>query len=305
MRNMLSKMGQAVRSVAREICAAAPGSRIPTVTELEESCGASRGNVQKALAYLKECGAISLEAHGQGGTILTSIDYLTLADACGVTLLVGTMPLPYTARYEGLATALYTLLSSKEMRSYITFQRGSEPRVQMLLEGMLDYCVMSRLAFEDYVRRGVPIIEAVDLGPLSYVGRHVLISRDADRADWSGARIGIDESSVDQSMLTRRYFAGQHVEYVPVQYIHIVEEIEKGELDAGIWNEDDVHVRASGLSVKVIADSGWAGEKNTQASLVVRKDDALTKHLLGMLVDPDEALAIQAQVMAGQLPVRY
>ena len=305
MRTMINKMGQAVRGVAREVCSVAPGSRIPTVSELEERCGASRGNVQKALSFLKESGAVALEAHGQSGTILTSIDYLALAGACGVTSITGSMPLPYTSRYEGLATALFTLLGSRDLRSYITFQRGSGPRVQMLLEGMTDYCVMSRLAYEDIVRRGAPIVEALALGPLSYVGRHVLISRDSGRTDWKGARVGIDESSVDQCTLTRNYFSQTEVEYVPVQYIHIVEEIESGELDAGIWNEDDVHLRASGLTFRPIGTAGEADEKNTRASLVVRKDDALTRHLLSSLIDPESVLDVQSKVMSGQLPARY
>lgn len=305
MREMLSKIGQTVRGVAREVCAVAPGTRIPTVTELERCCAASRGNVQKALALLKESGAVSLESHGQGGTLLTSIDYLALAGACGVTSIVGTMPLPYTMRYEGLATALFTLLNAGELRSYITFQRGSEPRVQMLIEGATDYCVMSRLAFEDYVRRGTPIVDALELGPLSYVGHHVLITRDPDRANWHGARIGIDESSVDQSTLTRKYFAGQGVEYVPVQYIHIVDMLESGELDAGIWNEDDLHLRASGMKIRPIETASGVSEKNTCATLVVRQGDVLTEHLLSTLVDPSRALEIQNRVMEGQLPARY
>lgn len=305
MRHMLSKMGLAVQSVAREVCATAPGSRIPTVSELEERCAASRGNVQKALAYLKESGAVALEAHGQGGTILTSVNYTTLAAASGVTSLVGTMPLPYTPRYEGLATALFTLLNSRDLRSYITFQRGSEPRVQMLLEGVTDYCVMSRLAYEDYVRRGMPVVEAVGLRQLSYVGHHVLISHEPNRSDWTGARVGIDDSSVDQSTLTRLFFRDYEVEYVPVQYIHILEQLEAGEIDAGIWNEDDVHLRASALSLRVVTGMGQASEKNTRASLVVRRGDALTACLLGSLLDPSKVSDIQEKVMSGGLPARY
>lgn len=303
MREMLNKEGVATRRVAYALCATAPGERIPTVSQLERTCGASRGYVQRALANLRESGAVRLETHGQGGTVLVGIDYLALVRACGVTHIVGCMPLPYTARYEGLATSLFTLLNVGGVHAYITFQRGSEGRVQTLVDEATDYCVMSRLAYREYVRRGFGIEEALDCGPSSYVGRHVLFSRDADRVDWTGARVGIDESSVDQRTLTERFFSGTEVEYVPVQYTNIVGMLRRGELDAGIWNEDDVHMRYPDLSARAIDDG--ADEDNTRAVIVVRSGDALTRQVIRALVDTGCVRAIQRQVMDGSIPVRY
>lgn len=304
MREMLNKEGLATRRVAFALCSVSPGERIPTVSELERTCGASRGYVQRALANLKESGAVRLEAHGQSGTVLVGIDYLALVRACGVTHIVGAMPLPYTTRYEGLATSLFTLLNEGGVHAYITFQRGSEGRLQTLLDEATDYCVMSRLAYREYVLRGFEVEAALDCGPSSYVGRHVLFSRDADRTDWTGARVGIDDSSVDQKILTERCFSGFDVEYVPVQYTHIVEMLRRGELDAGIWNEDDVHMRYPDLSTRELGEKG-ADIDNTCAVIVVRSGDALTRQVIRTLVNAERVRSIQSQVMDGSIPVRY
>lgn len=304
MRGIYNKEGMVTRRVALELCSVAPGERIPTVTALEKSCEASRGNVQKALANLKEQGAVQLEAHGQNGTTLNSIDYLVLARLCGCDHLVGVMPLPYTSRYEGLATSLFTLLNVEGIRSFITFLRGSEARIQTLLDGFVNYAVMSRMAYDDYAGRGYPIKVALECSPLTYVGRHVLLARDSNRTNWAGARVGIDESSVDQSCLTRRYFADADVQYVPVQYTHIVDMLLTGELDTGIWNEDDVHVRASGL-VRIPLDEDAAQDTNTRAVVVTRSDDALTRRIVNALLDREKVEGIQRQVMGGDLVARY
>ncbi|WP_130810855.1 GntR family transcriptional regulator YhfZ [Olsenella sp. Marseille-P4559] len=304
MADVLNKAGITTQRVAVKLCGIPLGTRIPTVSELQESCGASRGNVQKALAALKDSGAVTLEAHGQNGTLLTAVDYLSLADACGRRHLVGTMPLPYTRRYEGLATALYTLFNEGGMRSFITFLRGSEARVQMLFDGSTDYVVMSQMALEEYIRAGCDLEVALTCGSFSYVGRHVLLVADAARTDWSGARVGIDESSVDQSSLTRRYFADEQVDYVPVQYTHIVNMLLAGELDVGIWNEDDVHMKTSGLATRPLSDLG-AQDSNTRAVVVVRADDPFSRQLIRSLASAEKIEDIQRQVMEGRLAARY
>lgn len=304
MPEILNKAGLATRRVARELCAVELGERIPTVSELEQRCGASRGNIQKALSGLKDSGAINLEAHGQSGTLLTGIDVIALARACGVDHITGAMPLPYTARYEGLATGLFTLLNAEDVRAYITFQRGSEPRVQMLVDDATNFCVMSRLAYDEYVSRGFRITAVLDCGPLSYVGNHVLLVRDASRSEWSGARVGIDLSSADQRTLTERYFARQSVELIPVQYTHIVDMLQSGELDAGIWNEDDLHVRAAGVATVPLEGPSFQNG-NTHALVVVREDDAFMRRLIRRLADVERIRSIQQQVMEGKLPARY
>ena len=211
---------------------------------------------------------------------------------------------PYTARYEGLATALFTLLNTENIRAYITFQRGSEARIQTLMDGSANYCVMSRLTYNEYVNRGFPVSAVLDCGPFSYVGRHVLFARDPNRTDWSGARVGIDTSSVDQSQLTYRYFAPYDVEYIPVQYMHILDMLHTGQLDAGIWNEDDVHMSSIKVAKRPL-ENNVAQDGNTYAIIVTRSADTFTSQLIRMLVTPEAICTIQHKVMNNELPARY
>lgn len=303
MSNVLTREAMATRGVAMRICNVAPGERIPTVTELVDQCSSSRGNIQKALVNLREAGAVSLEPHGQNGTILISIDYLKLAGICGKSHMIGAMPLPYTPRYEGLATCLFTLLNTELVKSYITFQRGSEARVQTLIDGATDYCVMSLLAYENYVTRSYPVELALDCGQLSYVGRHAVFTREKGREDWNGAKVGIDASSVDQTTLTKRYFANYDVEYVPVQYTSILDMVRSGALDAGVWNEDDLRIDMSDLEARPIDISRT--EENTHAAIVVRKGDGLTRQVLRTLIDIPALRSMQQQVIAGEITARY
>lgn len=305
MTGILSKSGIATQRVARVLCSVQVGDRIPTVDELVSTCGVVRGNVQKALRNLKDLGAVQLEAHGQNGTILLSIDYLLIASACGIDHLVGVMPLPYTGRYEGLATGLFTLMGRASMRSYISFMRGSEIRVRSLLDGSADYCVMSSLAFRDCIGRGFPIVAALDCGPNSYVGRHVLLMKKGRRARGPIKKVGIDETSADQMLLTKKYFSGKDVEFVPTQYTQIVGLLKSGEIDVGIWNEDDLHLNEEGLCAEPLGWSGTLPLGDTQAIVAVRNDDFLTMRLIREQIDVDELLSIQQKVMRGILPAKY
>lgn len=299
-----NKLRAAVPQVVRALCGVDPGERIPTVSELVETCGASRGSVQNALAHLKEVGAVELEPHGKRGTFLESVDYLALAREAGIDHLVGVMPLPYTRRYEGIATGLFTLFYSRsDLRTYITFLRGSEGRVRSLDEGFANYCVLSRLAFDTLSSAGEPLKSVLDLGEESYVGRHVIVRREGDRNGWDGARIGVDSTSVDQRLLTERYFSGDRVEFVPTQYSNIVEMVRTFQIDAAIWNVDDIR-SDDGLIVEELGPAAVSGD-DSRAIVAVRSGDDLCARLLAQLVDVDELKRIQHAVMTGELLPRY
>ena len=132
---MNNKAGQATQKVARILSRVTVGERIPTIAALTDECQTARGNIQLAISNLRQAGAVQLETHGQNGTVLTEINYRVLAQICGVQNLVGSMPLPYTRRYKGMATALYTLLNNDEITNLIAFMRGSEARISGLQAG--------------------------------------------------------------------------------------------------------------------------------------------------------------------------
>lgn len=300
-----NKAGQTTQKVARILSRIAVGDRIPTVTALTEECQTARGNIQLAINNLRRAGAVGLEAHGQNGTILTDINYHVLANICGVKNLVGSMPLPYTRRYEGLATALFTLLNNEEITNLIAFMRGSEARVHGLLEGRANYCVMSRMAYQEYCRRGTPIREVLDCGAQTYVGRHVLLTRPGFSGKWQGCRVGIDESSVDQSYLTRTFFKDKNVEFVPAQYTQFMTMLQKGKMDVGIWNEDDLDGQGTSIECRPLSLTEETRNDDDRAVIVVQKDDMLVNHLLREYLTVEKLTDVQRQVMSGERVACY
>lgn len=301
---LYNKTGITTQKLARVLCAVQLGNKIPTVSQLSEMCSSSRGNVQKALSILKDSGAISLEAHGKYGTNLISVNYRELARICGIKQLLGMMPLPYTKRYEGLATSLYTLINGTEFKGFISFSRGSESRVNSMMSGYCNYCVMSCMAFDDYVEMGIPLVKVIDCGPETYVGKHVLITRNDWTKNWDGMRVGVDESSADQRNLTRAYFKGVDAELVSLQYTQIIGMLRNNEIDAGIWNVDDLDTVSDHLATH---DLGPAMEHlgDTSAVIAVKEDDALSAHLLREILDVNVLRDIQQEVMTGRMMARY
>lgn len=295
-----NKAGQATQKVARILSRVTVGERIPTVTALTEECQTARGNVQLAITNLRNAGAVQLEAHGQNGTLLTGIDYRSLARVCGVQNLVGSMPLPYTRRYKGMATALYTLLNNGEVTNLIAFMRGSEARIRGLQEGRSNYTVISRMAYQEYQRRGIPLKEVLDCGPHSYVGRHVLIMRPGFNGEWNGCRVGIDASSADQNYLTRTFFKGMDVQFIPAQYTQFLTMLQRGDMDVGIWNEDDLDGQGMELRCEPFTLPEAQAHEDDRAVIVVQQDDMLMSHLLREFLSVKSLIDIQQQVMRGE-----
>ena len=103
---LYSKNGLSTKTLAKRMLCFEEGERIPTVTELNNEIHLARGTVQNAIKLLQKSGAVTLEAHGQSGTILKKKDVRKLLEIAGISHILGVMPLPYSKRYEGLATGL-------------------------------------------------------------------------------------------------------------------------------------------------------------------------------------------------------
>src|SRR5690606_38660768 len=96
-----------------------------------------------------------------------------------------------------------------------------------------DFIVLSRFVLKNAIERQLEVEEVLGLGHESYVGQHVILLRDRDgREIKDGMRVGIDPSSIDQTLLTKDACAGKNVEFVEIGYMNLMAALDKGQIDA-------------------------------------------------------------------------
>lgn len=302
---LYQKIGIAVNRLAQDLLARQEGERIPSISEYQEKLQVSRGTIQNGLAYLKESGAVNLVSRGHLGTFIESLDYRRLQECSFNKELTGIMPLPYSLCYQGLATALYRALSAYAFN--LLYARGAESRLKLLSAGVCQFTVCSRYAAEEAIRRHSDVEIAIDLGPGTYLTSHVLVFREPGKtAIESGMRIAYDTASVDHRHLTELICAGvRNVKLVELKAHQTIQAISSGEIDAGVWNLDDIMESGyKGLNVVPIRQFTDLNAFSS-AVLVIRRGDENIAQLLRQCIRTATVQRIQAAVRAGNIPADY
>ncbi|GDX07166.1 GntR family transcriptional regulator YhfZ [Buttiauxella selenatireducens] len=298
-RSFIKKEGVAQASLARYLLGEKRGSRLKTIDELATECRFSVGLIQAALKTLEKAGAVKVERRGRNGSYLVSMDNKILLAFADIGNVVCAMPLPYTRLYEGLASGLKAQFDG--IPFYYAHMRGSDVRVECLLNGVYDLAVVSRLAAQSYLDN-TDVCIALELGPHTYVGEHKLICRvDTQQIK----RVGLDPRSADQRIMTEIYFSGQPVEILDVPYHECINRVAKGEIDAVIWNvggEDSLEL----LGLEALPLQGDARfVQASEAVVLTRADDVPIQQLLRTVVNKNELLAHQQRVLLGEQEPSY
>ena len=267
---LLAKFGYATVKIAGEFLSAEKGERVKTVSELEEIYHFSRGTTQNALKVLKDLKAINTISKGNQGTILLEKNDAILLAIMGIKTVVGCMPLPYSKRYEGLATGLISCIEEKSgVTSNIVFSRGASVRTNMILNGRCDYIITSKLAGENIFKNNNNLEIIKEFGPGSYLSDHVIIFNSSDAKDiMDGMKIGIDNESYDQSRLVKTVCENKRVEYINVYYPNLLKKVFSGDIDATVWNKDEIFDKYLDINYKIINKDS----DDTNAVMIVKKD---------------------------------
>jgi hypothetical protein len=308
-RKLLTKQGYLARALARRLIGASVEERIPGVAELAKGHGVGYGTVQEAMKLLEVSGAVRFRRRGAQGTLIEAVrdDLLWYVASAGH--FAGSLPLPYSRRYEGLATGLYALLSEAGIPTSLSYIRGGARRLEALLRGGTNFVVTSLFTAEIFQAEHPGALNVVmDLGPRTYVTEHRLILADTTKRGLeSGMRVGIDPDSPDQALITEmelEYFDGE-VRLLPMTYTHILRELETGRLDAAVWNAEDVN--GEGFNVVPLA-SPKARElsgANTVAAISVRAEDEFSARIVSKKLERERLLEIQRAVLRGDELPRY
>jgi len=299
-RQMMSKNGRVTMLLAREMLSYYSGYRIKTVGEYAESFEMGRGTVQAALKLLQETGAIKLESRGHLGTYIDQLDYEKLWSISDLGTIMAVMPLPYSKRYEGLATGFYKTFEKGNIPFSLAFMRGATKRIEALTLGKYNFAVVSKLAAMREIEKTSSIEIIYEFGEGSYVGSHVIIFRDSKSKEITeGMRVALDPNSIDQTILSSYECEGKRVEYITTPYNQIIQKLENNEIDAAIWNVDEIQEKNLNYNILPFSNpkTRQIGKADTIAAVVVSKNNLELGELLKRFIDIKEVEAIQKKVI--------
>ncbi|MDU5109145.1 MAG: GntR family transcriptional regulator YhfZ [Clostridium sp.] len=302
---LMQKLGITINSLAIEFLQLNEGDRIKTVAELAETYETARGTIQSAIKFLKNQNALTLESRGHLGTFIKEINYIRLLELTGIKSLVGVMPLPYSKRYEGLATGICKCLNDSGVNTNLAFMRGSNHRLKALEDGRYDFAVTSRLTADFYLEQNKDIQIIKTFGDFSYVNEHIMVvSKKFDGRFKKGTRVGIDTSSIDQFMLTKTYFEDLEVEYVNLNYSQFITALKENEIDAAIWNLDDLQDRQDDIKFMPL-NREEKNIKDTEAVIIANKKNSIVPALFSRVLDIEDVKEYQRLVMNKKIMPQY
>lgn len=301
---LFSKNGIATYTLAKEFLKYCVGDKLPTVSDLSDKFSLARGTVQNALKCLQQSEAIRIESKGHIGSYLVKKNTAILLEFAGISSIVGVMPLPYSRRYEGLASGLLvTMENDYNIPASMAFMRGAKNRISMLLSNRYDFAIVSRTAAEEMIKEYDNITIVMSFGAYSYLSEHVVVfNNDKFNEIKDGMRIGVDYDSLDQKNLTEKICQGKNVEYVSVDYSRILERVLNGDVDAAVWNKDAIIERHGKIHYQKLEQ---IDDKTNEAVLVVNKLEEELVPVLQHIINPITVKNIQKLVLEGKITPSY
>ena len=184
----------------------------------------------------------------------------------------------------------------------LAYMRGSKTRIEMLTSGRYDFAIVSKMAAKEYLKKHDDIDILIDFGPFSYTKQHMVMFHDNNETEIrDGMRVGVDRSSIDQTILTEKLCGGKNVEFVEVQYLRMFEKIMDGSIDATVMCLGETNKQA--LNIK--CNPFDTDLDSTNAVLIIDSNRKELHVLINELVDKDEILNIQRQVLDGKIQPSY
>lgn len=301
---LLSKNGTATMKLSKELLKYSIGDRIPTISEFVNKIHLARGTIQNALKNLVNSKAIVFESKGHMGSYIIKKNNAILLEFAGIYNIVGAMPLPYSKRYEGLASGIIISAENQNKAPInLAYMRGAKNRIMMVEKGRYDFAIVSRYAAEQYINDNNTMEIIIDFGDDTYTGKHVIMFHDNRIKEIQDKmRIGIDKDSYDQMFLTKSVCENKDVEYIQVDYSRTIELLKNGDIDATVMNIDEVIDKKQNINCVDIKNYN---KKNTEAVIVINKDNEALKNILKEMIDEKTVLNIQKLVLNDKIIPRY
>lgn len=302
--NLFSKIGHTVSILSKLFIAIEPMERIKTVTAYSKDLKVSRGTIQNSIKYLVDNEAIELESRGQLGTFLVKKDIIKLLQISGLNYIIGSMPLPYSKRYEGLSTAIIKSIEENlNLPMNMSYMRGSKNRMEMVLSGRYDFTITSKFAALDAIKDNDNLEIVKEFGPYSYLSRHVIMYTNENFRDIEDGMIAaIDKDSVDQEQLTLLATKDKKVDFIYTSYSQLTENLLESKIDFAIWNGDELDDKHLNIKSKELNINDSI---NTIAVIVIDKRRIEMKKIIQDYIDIEYVKNIQKQVVENKIIPKY
>ena len=228
-----------------------------------------------------------------------------LLELAGINLLVGAMPLPYSRKYEGLATGIITTMENKHgIPMTLSYMRGAKNRIAMVLENRYNFAVVSKYAAKEFLEAHRGQIDIVcEFGEGTYCSSHVIVFHDSHTKEiQDGMRVGIDRDSIDQSDMTKRACGMKKVEFIPVESNNLLRLVQNGEIDAAVWNEDEIIDKMTNMNYTKLSVED---NVDTNAVIITNRATPEMTDLLKHMIDIEAILKMQKIVNDGKMTPRY
>src|SRR5699024_3791517 len=247
---LYSKNGLTAMYISKELLKLEIGTKIPRVADYSEKLSIGRGTVQIALGLLEELKAIRLESRGHLGTYLVDKDIELLREIAGIAPLTGAMPLPYSRKYEGLATGMVEAFELTGKKINLSYMRGGLNRIETVRTKRSDFSIVSKMTADNSLSKYPNLKIIKKLGVNSYVSAHKIFLADSNETTIrNGMRVGVDMDSTDQMELTFSEFKGMNIEYVYINYMQLFDMLDSQQLDAAVWSMDDKRITKAFKSI--------------------------------------------------------
>lgn len=301
MNDLLSKHGKSVTELAKLLLHHQIGDRIPAVQQIATDQGLSVGTVQAAISHLQALGFAEFEMRGRLGAFVQTLDYAGLWALAYRRPLIGALPMPYSKRFEGLATGLRAAFEGVRCDLDLRYSRGATARFAWLHGRQCDFAVVSRYAAETAWAHGFDVYPVVALGQDTYTVNQVLVLRGGALRD--GLRVGIDMHSADHAYMVRLLTKGYRVNFISIDYSTSIDLLLRGEIDATVWTAHDLPALPPDVTVINAADLAPTDEQAARLGegvIVVLSDHLPARHALAAVVNVDDLRAVQTAVIEGR-----
>ncbi|NEW65799.1 GntR family transcriptional regulator [Carnobacteriaceae bacterium zg-84] len=302
----LKKKGDVIYRLASNLLQLKKGDRLPSVSEYQELFQVSRGTVQNAMAYLKEAGAFQSKSKGHLGSYIESVDYSILQTFALSDTIMGTMTLPYSKLYEGLATGIYDEFRENRVKLNLAYIRGSKERLKAVARENYHFAVLSKFAALKAIEENTPIDIVVDFGKHTYLSEHILIFADKKASKIiNGMKVAIDYNSIDQQLLTEKLIYEKNVELVEVPGHQIVSAVRQGIVDVGVWNYDEIVDKNYQDIHYIKLSSDILDEQMSTSVIVVHTQNKSLQAFFKQSFQTENVLTIQRAVYTGTIIPQY